>query len=156
MRGMHEEGAADVLEEIPSILIVIVATFLFLMTMTGSIISHSRFQEEKLLADDMESFCDSFLSFEPLLLDSVYGQLDSTKLNEDMRILFQEQYDPQVLGFHYNITLLDVSLYETMYTWYAGEEPDDSSTLRLSSVPAIICNELGQHHSIILRITIWK
>ncbi len=156
MYRVCESGAVDVFEEIPSILVVIFATFLFLMTMAESVISHSRFQEERLLAEEMELFCDSVLSFEPLLLDSLYGQLDSTKLDEKTRTQLESQYDPKSLGFHYNITLLDVSLYGTTYTWSAGEEPDDSSMLRLSLVPAIVRNELGQHHSIILRITIWK
>lgn len=156
MIRISEMGSVDVFEEIPSILVVIVATFLFLMTMAESVVSYTRFQEERLLADEMGSFRDSVLSFEPLLYNSAYGQLDSTKLNEETRTLFHETYDSRVLGFNHNITLLDVSLYSTIYTWYAGEEPDGSSIHIQSLVPAIVQNELGQRHSVILRISIWR
>jgi hypothetical protein len=149
-------GATDIAEEIPSILVVIVATFLFLMTVAETVVSYSRFQDERLLDDKMSSFCDSVLSYEPLLYDSTYGQLDSTKLNEKTRSRLQEDYDPRLLGFHYNITILDVSLYEETYIWSAGEDSRRSSVRVQSLVPAIVCNELGERHSIILRMVIWR
>ncbi len=156
MIRISERGTADILEEIPSILVVIVATFLFLMTATDTIITHSEFRSERLLADELSSFCDSILSHEPLLFDSTYGQLDSRKLTEKGRTEFEDHYDTQLLGFHYNITVIDVSLYERIYFWTAGEDPDLSSTRVQSLVPATVCNELGEHHSVILRIVIWK
>lgn len=151
-----ERGSTEVIEEIPSILVVIVAMFLFLMTMAETVISYTRFQEERLLADDMSSFCDSILSHEPLLHDFAYGQFDATKLNEESTSRFQEHFDSQLLGFRYNITISDVSLYETIYHWTAGEAPGRSSLRAHALVPAVVCNELGERHSAILRIIIWR
>ena len=149
-------GASDVFEEIPSILVVIVATFFFLMTMADTIISHSEFHNERSLMADLSSFCDSVLSYGPLLHDSTYGRLDSGKLTEKARSGFQNHHDPQLLGFHYNITITDVSLYETIYHWTVGEARSRSSLRAQALVPAVICNELGERHSAILRIIIWR
>ena len=150
------EGTADVFEDVPSILVVIVAAFLFLMVMAESVISYSRFQEERFLSGEMESFCESILSFNPLLFRSTYGQLDSQKLTISTTDQFQEQFNPEILGFHYNITLLDVGIYEKKYSWHVGEERDNAAISRMASVPAVVRNELDRYHPMILNVSIWR
>jgi len=155
MARVNENGAADVFEEIPVILVVIVATFFFLMSVTESIVTFSRRQEEGHLTRELEAFCDSILSFDPLLFDSEPGRFDSSKLNENTKEKLSEDFDPKSLGFNYNLTLVDVSLYEERYNWHAGEEPADMTWMRTASVPVIISNHIQQHHSAVLFVTIW-
>ncbi len=150
------EGSVDLLKDVPSMLVVIVATFLFLMTVTESIMTYTAFQDEKALADEMESFCDSVLSFEPLLHESIYGQLDSTKLTRKTADKFHDTFNPHVMGFHYNITLLDVGLYVNRYNWFAGEVIKDEGSVRRTSVPANVRTESGQVHPAILKVMIWR
>ncbi len=143
-------------EEVPTILIVIVATFLFLMGFAKGFLSHSQFREENEINDRLSDFCNSVLSYEPLIFRSKTGQLDSSRLNDHTRQIVNEHFDPYRTGFRFNLTVIDVSSYDTKYDWFAGEELSESSVIRTTQVPAIVSNELGQHHPVLLRITIWR
>lgn len=156
MLGICERGAVDITEEIPSILVIIVATFLFLMMMTEGVMTYTRFQDERGLADDVESFCDSVLSYGPLLYESVHGQIDSTKLTARTAEKLRESFNPGTVGFHYNITLLDVGLYENRHSWFAGEAIEDEGAVWEASVPATVRAELGQIHPVILKVIVWR
>lgn len=155
MARVNENGATDVFEEIPVILIVIVATFFFLMSVTEGIVTYSRRQEEGRLTQDLEVFCDSILHYDLLLFDSEPGRFDSSKLNEKTKEKLSEDFDPSSLGFNYNLTLVDVSLYEERYNWHVGQELVDMAWMMTASVPVIISNHIEQHHSAVLRVTIW-
>jgi hypothetical protein len=148
-------GTADIFEEIPAILVVIVALFIFLMTIAEGFISYSERKEEDRLAQQLDSFCDSVLSFEPLIFASEPGRFDSSKLDEMGRGRLQDSFSPETLGFHYNITIVDISLYEEKFNWVAGEEISRSERSRATSVPVIISNGYGQHHPALMGITIW-
>lgn len=151
-----EKGVAGSFEEIPSILIVIVATFLLLMSFAKGFTSHSEFVEENEITSQLEQFCSSILSFEPLLYESKTGQLDSSRLNEYTKQMLNEHYDPDRMGFHFNLTVVDVSSYAEKYNWSAGEELFESPMVRTTRIPATVSNELGQNHSVLLIITIWR
>ncbi|MFQ5883696.1 MAG: hypothetical protein ACE5IO_01185 [Thermoplasmata archaeon] len=153
---MDEMGVEGSFEEVPSILIVIVATFLFLMGFANGFLSHSRFREENEINDRLSDFCNSVLSYDPLLFRSKTGQLDSSRLNDYTRQLLNEHFDPHRTGFHFNLTVIDVSSYDRKYDWFAGEELSESSVIRTTQVPAIVSNESGQHHPVLLKITIWR
>jgi hypothetical protein len=149
-------GTSDIFEEIPAILVVIVALFIFLMTIAEGFISYSERKEEDRLAQQLDSFCNSVLSFEPLIFDSEPGRFDSSKLDEMGRDKLQDFFSPETLGFHYNITIVDVGLYEDKHNWVAGEELGESERSRTISVPVIISNGYGQHHPALMGITIWE
>jgi hypothetical protein len=149
-------GTADIFEEIPAILIVIVASFVFLISVAESFISYSARKEADQMGDKLDSFCDSVLSFEPLLVDSVPGIFDSFRLDDTGREKISEFFHPEMLGFHYNLTLVDVSMYEERYSWFAGEERIENARERTTSIPVIIRNPYGQHHSALLKVTIWE
>lgn len=156
MIPLNERGAAGVFEEVPSILIVIVATFLFLLSFTNGIASHSRFQEETEAINRLDEFCTSILTYEPLLYRSKPGILDASKLNENTLQGLNQHFSPGLLGFHFNITLLDVGSYDEKYGWFAGEEHANSSMTRTTIVPAVVANEFGQHHPVLLTVTTWR
>ncbi len=107
------------------------------------------------MGQQLDSFCISILTFEPLLVDSTPGRFDSSKLDEMGRQKIADSFRPQLLGFHYNLTLLDVSLYQNRYEWYAGEESADPLTKRTASVPVIVSDPYGQQHSALLEVSIW-
>jgi hypothetical protein len=156
MIPLDERGAAGVFEEIPSIMIVIVATFLFLLSFTNGLASHSWFQEETEAISRLDEFCTSILTYEPLLYDSKRGILDASKLNENARQGLSQHFSPELMGFHFNITLVDVGSYDEKYGWFAGEEPSNSSMTRTTIVPAVVANEFGQHHPVLLTVTTWR
>ena len=54
-----EAGTVDIFEEIPAILVVIVAIFIFLMTIAEGFVSYSERREEDRLTQQLESFGDS-------------------------------------------------------------------------------------------------
>jgi hypothetical protein len=148
-------GSEDIFEEIPAILIVIVASFVFLMSVAEGFTSYSERKEDDHLDRQLDSFFISILSYEPLLFDSTPGRFDSSKLDDIGRQKVAESFRPELLGFHYNLTLLDVSLYESRYDWFAGEESADSLAKRTESVPVIVSDLYGQHHSALMEVSIW-
>lgn len=151
-----EAGTVDIFEEVPAILVVIVAIFIFLMTIAEGFVSYSERTEEDRLAQQLESFCDSILSFELLLFDSEMGRFNSFRLDAEGREKLHDSFRPDMLGFHYNVTIADVGLYEEKYDWSAGEEVRESTLSRTTSVPVIISNAYGQNHPAMMRVTIWE
>lgn len=151
-----ETGTVDIFEEVPAILVVIVAVFIFLMTVAEGFISYSERKEDDRLTQQLESFCDSLLSFELLLFDSEMGRFDSFRLDAEGREKLHDSFRPDMLGFHYNVTIADVGLYEEKYDWSAGEEVGESAMSRTTSVPVIVSNAYGQNHPALMRVTIWE
>lgn len=153
---LDERAAIESFEDIPIIPIVIVTAFLFMMSFTKAYLSYARFHEETKIDEQLTGFTDSILRYEPLLFRSKTGQLDSSRLNDYTRQLLHEDFHPDQMGFHYNLTLMDVSAYEEEYCWFAGEETPDSSIIRTIYIPAVVSNDLGHNHPVLLRITIWR
>jgi hypothetical protein len=151
-----DTGSVDIFEEVPAILVVVVATFIFLMTIAEGFISYSERKEEDRLTQELGAFCESVLSFEPLLFDSEHGRFDSFRLDAWGREKLHDSFHPGILGFHYNVTIADVSLYEEKYNWSAGEGVKGGDLSRTTSVPVIISNVYGQHHPAWMSITIWE
>jgi hypothetical protein len=151
-----EGGTADIFEEVPAILVVIVAIFIFLLTIAEGFSSHSERRRDDRLTDQLDSFCDSVLSFEPLLFDSEPGRFDSFKLDGVGVEKLHDSFLPDALGFHYNVTITDVSLYELKYNWSAGEKDIESETSRRTSVPVIVSTAYGQNHPALMSIAIWE
>jgi hypothetical protein len=152
----NEVGTVDIFEEVPAILVVVVGIFIFLMTIAEGFISYSERKEEDHLTRQLVSFCDSVLSSEALLFDSEQGRFDSFRLDTEGRERLHDSFRPDVLGFHYNVTITDVSLYVEKYNWSAGERIGESVQLRTTSVPVIISNGYGQHHPAWMTVTIWE
>lgn len=155
MVSLDERAVAGTFEELSSLLMVGVATLLFLVSLAKGFVSYSRYQEENDRIGELESLCESVLSYEPLLYHSRKGQLDHSKLNEASREMLEEHLGKTWNSFHFNLTLIDVSPYEEKYIWFAGEELPGSSLARTALLPATVSNQYGEHHSVLLRITVW-
>ncbi|MEF8874173.1 MAG: hypothetical protein V5A88_05825 [Candidatus Thermoplasmatota archaeon] len=160
-RKMNEKGVVGFYEDVPALLIVVVATVIFLASIFSAVNRHS----EKSSISDFEreavEFAEGVRTSPLLLYEDNVGQFDATKVRYlDSENLTRSFNHPD---FYYRVELTDVSNYSVKYNRTWSKEPDFNFTKenyekgrKVIHLSVNIVVDTDEIHPAKLRVEVWK
>ena len=156
MRRRDVRAVAGSFEDLPALLIILVASSVLIVTIAGSYAAYHSYLDGLRLHEEAVQFSQAVRTYDILTWNGEEGRFLASKLNENSRAQMVLDFPPESLGFHYNVRIQDVSTYDYRYDWWAGEEIPAGITRESVTSPVTIRNEAGQSHAAHLIVTIWR
>ena len=111
MRGwVGGGGISGAFEELPALLVVLVAISLFTVSMAHSYSAYGSNAEYARLQEDCRDFTRMVRGAEIICHDSGPGEFDVVALQNLSTETFLEEFNPELLGFQYRVTVQDLDM----------------------------------------------
>lgn len=111
MRGrLDGEGISGAFEELPALLVVLVAISLFTVSMAHSYSAYGSNSDRLKLQEDCQDFARMVRNADMLCPDSRSGEFDMIALQNLSTETFLEEFNPELLGFQYRVTVQDLDM----------------------------------------------
>jgi|SRR3990172_4819391 len=153
LRG-DRRGIAGFFEEIPLLTIVIIGLSVFLASLFSAYSLYVGALEALRFRENAQDFAESLYADSRLTGDGPGGRFIAASLTEDVRAELETDFQPINLGFHYNVTVSDVSDYPDRFTWYAGESAAGRDVRTITKPLVIVDGDLA--HPSLLIVKVWR
>jgi hypothetical protein len=153
-----EEAIAGFFEDIPVLLVVTLATGLFLVSIVSAYVAYlDQFEDERMHDNAME-LSESIRSYEGLTTGFKEGVFMGDKLNSMDTKLLSEDFNETVLGYHFQVVIIDCSDYLTSseYTTYFGNSNPPLKGNRYTVTTSVLIKVDYEYHPGQLIVTIWS
>ncbi len=160
-RKMDDKGVVGFYEDVPALLIVVVATVIFLASIYSAIGRH----EQKTSISDFErealEFADAVRSSPLLLHEGEVGRFDATKIQglESENLTRSLNYP----DFFYRVEITDVSNYSVRYNQTWSREPEHNFTAedyqegrKVIYLSVNIVVDTNEVHTARMRVEVWR
>jgi hypothetical protein len=157
MLKAREEGIAGFFEDIPVLIVVVIATGIFLVSLVSAYVSYLDSLEGQRMHDEAESFCKAIRSYEGFTDGSREGVFSGDKLIMISSESMQEDFHPTALGFHYQVAIVDTSDYPNAANFTKSLETAEPPLTgnRYTVTTSILINVEENFHAAQLIVTIW-
>ncbi len=155
----NSRGGEEYLEEVPALLVIVLGLSIFILSIAQAHVAYA-VQAGNVRNQELSwQFTNAIAAYEELTWDDKNGVFDSVKVCTLPDSTLLREFDPDVLGFEYRISIMDVSGYplEHRYSYQVGSgqvpvSGDVFTTVR----PAVIRHSGGEYHAAHLVVSIWK
>jgi hypothetical protein len=156
MGGWNREGIAGFFEDLPALLVVLVAVAIFILSIAGAYAAYGDYLQQLRFHEQAVEFSESIRTYEFLTYNQEEGKFQADALNETTAAQMAIDFHPENVGLHWNVRVVDVSGYGGKYTWSAGETvPQGVSRIAITS-PLTIRNNSDQIRGARLVVTVWR
>ncbi len=158
MPKIAEEGAAGFFEDIPVLMVVLVATGIFLYSLVHAYVVYLDNLEHQRMADEVVDLLNAVRGYEGLIVDFKEGVFSGDKLISLSLENLMEDFSPQVLGYEYQASIIDTSSYQNSLDYtksFATSEPPSGGDLYSVTTSVLIMVE-ESYHAGQLTVTIWS
>jgi hypothetical protein len=158
MPKIREEGAAGFFEDIPVLIVVIIATGIFLYSLVHAYVVYLENLEHSRMTGEVESFQEAVRGYDYLLVDFQEGVYSGDKLMALSTEILKGDFDPHILGYEYRISIIDTSSYQNSLDYtksFATSEPPARGDIYSVTTSVLIVVE-DSNHAGQLAVTIWS
>jgi hypothetical protein len=158
MVRQREEGIAGFFEDIPVLIVVVIATGIFLFSLVHAYVQYLEQIENQRMHEDAKGLCEAVRSYEGLTADSEEGVFEGDKLFSLTNEALQEDFNVTVLGYHYQISIIDTSDYQSSINYTMSFKTSDppAGGDRYSVTTSVLINVDDTYHAAQLIVTIWS
>jgi hypothetical protein len=154
---MNDDAVAGAFEELPALMVVLVAISLFSVSVAHAVNAWSEGAESARLGEDCLAFASMVRSSETLAGPGG-GDIELSRLMNATSESFMEEFDPESLGFGYRVTVNCLDLETGNSTWTVvlgtGEMPDGASLATVHTCANVLDGEaVGASR---IAVTIWE
>lgn len=158
MPKFAEEGAAGFFEDIPVLIVVLIATGIFLYSLVHAYVVYLDNLENQKMVDEAVGFQDAVRGYEGLIVEFEEGVFSGDKLISLSLEDLTEDFNPLVLGYNYQVTIIDTSSYQNSLDYtksFATSEPPARGD-RYSVTTSVLILVEDTYHAGQLAVTIWS
>lgn len=158
MPSLGEEGIAGPFEDIPVLIVVVIATAIFLFSLVNAYVNYIDTIENQRMREDALSLSNSLRSFEGLQKGAEEGIFDGEKLLLFSTEKLNRDYNESKLGYHFRMSVLDTSDYPNAnnYTRSFGDQNPPVGGNKYSVTTSILIKVDTEYHTAQLIVTIWS
>ncbi len=158
MQSLGEEGIVGPFEDIPVLLVVIIATGIFLFSLVHAYVGYIDNVENQRMRKNALSLSDSLRSYEKLQDGSSEGIYLGEKLQLFSNEKLNEDYNESRLGYHFRMSVLDTSSYPSSnnYTKSFGNPSLPIHGNKYTVITSILIRVDSEYHPAQLIITLWS
>jgi hypothetical protein len=155
----YRGGGEESLEEVPALLVVVLGLSIFILSIAQAYVAYAVQAEQMRGQELVRQFATSINSYEEITWDWRPGVFDSVKLATLPDEAVLREFNPESLGFQYQITVVDVSSYSCesrdTYRLNSSQMPlgDDVYT---TVWPAIVRHNAEEYHAAQLIVSMWE
>lgn len=153
-----EEGVAGFFEDIPVLIVVLIATGIFLYSLVHAYVVYLDNVEYQRMTGEVEDLRDAIRSYEGLIVGFQEGVFSGDKLDSLNLVDLKEDFDPRVLGYDYRVSVIDTSSYHNSLEYtksFASSELPSSGDM-YSVTTSILIMVDASYHAGQLVVTIWS
>ncbi len=158
MSNEGEEAIAGFFEDIPVLIVVVIATGIFLYSLVNGYVMYLNQLEHQRMNENAQELCGSIRNYDGL----TDGKRDGVFLGDKLLILdmvtLEEDYDPDRLGYGYQISIIDTSNYPNSANFtksFATSTPPISGS-KYSITTSVLISIDDNNHAAQLIVTIWS
>ncbi len=153
--GDDEKGIAGFFEDLPTLLIVLVATTLFLSTMLNTVMTYRDYKETQYIREDLNQFIEEIRNWNYLVLEE-RGQFAGDRVSSLDADRMKKEFNTTALGYNYRVFIEDRSDYPRQFdkTIHTEEIPDEVEIYSRSSFVTVV-DERGNEHLCEMVVSIW-
>jgi hypothetical protein len=158
MPPLGEEGIAGPFEDIPVLLVVIIATAIFLFSLVHAYVNYIENIENQRMRENAQSLCNSLRSYEVILDGSSDGVYDGEKMQTFSDEKLNVDYNESKLGFHFRMSIVDTSDYPNAnyYTRSFGDLNPPVEGDKYTVTTSILIRVDSEYHAAQLIVTVWS
>jgi hypothetical protein len=158
MSQAREEGIAGFFEDIPVLIVVTIATGIFLYSLVHAYVIYLDQFEYQRMHENALDLCTSFRSYDGLIFGSDQGVFQGDKLISLSNEALQEDYNATVLGYDYQISIIDMSDYSNSanYTKSFKTSTPPARGDKYSVTTSVLIKVDETYHAAQLIVTIWS
>ena len=158
MPKFTEEGTAGFFEDIPVLIVVLIATGIFLFSLVHAYVVYLDNLENQKMVDEAVGFQNAVRGYEGLIVEFEEGVFSGDKLISLSLENLKEDFDPKTLGYDYQVSVIDTSDYQNSLTYtksFATSEPPARGN-RYSVMTSVLILVEETYHAGQLTVTIWS
>lgn len=154
----REEGIAGFFEDIPVLIVVTIATGIFLYSLVHAYVLYLDQFEYQRMHENALGLCKSVRSYEGLTHGSEEGVFLGEKLTSLNTEALQEDFNVTVLGFNFQISIIDTSDYSNgaNYTKSIGTSDLPVTGNKYSVTTSVLIKVDETYHTAQLIVIIWS
>lgn len=153
----REEGIAGFFEDIPVLIVVTIATGIFLVSIVSAYVNYLDHIEDQNMHDNATDFSNAIRSYEGLIYEYEEGVFEGDKLiSLDERTL-KEDFNESVLGYQYQVAIIDTSDYSNSnnYTTSFGNLNPPVKENKYTVTTSVLIKVEENFHAAQMIVTIW-
>ena len=153
-----EEGIAGFFEDIPVLIVVTIATGIFLYSLIHAYVLYLDQLENQKMNENAMDLCKSIRSYDVLICNSQEGIFLSDKVISLTHESLQEDFNATELGYNYQISIIDTSDYLDSINYTKTFKTSDPPTKgnRYSQTTSVLIKVDENYHAAQLLVTIWS
>lgn len=158
MPKLSGEGTAGFLEDIPVLMVVLVATGIFLYSLVHAYVVYLDNLEHARMNREVMGFQDAVRGYEGLMEGSEEGVFSGDKLLSLTTGNLRGDFDPHTLGYHYRVSIIDTSGYQNSLVYtrsFTTSEPPAGGDTYSATTSVLIIVESSWHAGQLI-VTIWS
>jgi hypothetical protein len=158
MPKLSGEGTAGFFEDIPVLIVVLIATGIFLYSLVHAYVVYLDNLEHERMKDELMGFKDAVRSYEGLMAGSEEGVFSGDKVLSLSHRDLEGDFDPSALGYHYQVSIIDTSGYRNSLEYtraFASSEPPARGDIYSTTTSVLIIAD-NSYHAGQLVVTIWS
>lgn len=154
----REEGIAGFFEDIPVLLVVTIATGIFLYSLVHAYVLYLDQFEYQRMHENALDICSSVRSYDGLIYGSEEGIILDNKLTSMTNEAIQKDFNATVLGYNYQISIIDTSDYPNSanYTKSFRTSTPPVKGNKYSVTTSVLIKVDEAYHAAQLIVTIWS
>lgn len=158
MPDSREEGVAGFFEDIPVLIIVTIATAIFLYSLVHAYAVYLDCLETQTMQDEARHLGRALRGYEKLAAGGEEGVISGEKLVVLTTESLREDFDPRTLGYQYQVSIIDTSDHPDFmdYTRSFATSEFPSRGNRFSETTSVLIRVGETYHAAQLTITIWR
>jgi hypothetical protein len=158
MSNREEEAVAGPFEDIPVLIVVMIATSIFLFSMVHGYVNYLDNVEDQRMRDNAYSLSNSIRSYEELLDGSKEGVFLGEKVLSLTTETLNNDYKEAELGYRFRIAILDTSDYPNAHDYsrsYGDSNPPANGNI-YSITTSILISVNEEYHTAQLIVILWS
>ncbi|UCE73450.1 MAG: hypothetical protein JSV56_10520 [Methanomassiliicoccales archaeon] len=154
----REEGIAGFFEDIPVLIVITIATGIFLFSLVHAYVAYLDQLEHQRMHENAQRFCKSIRSYSDIIYTSEEGVFLGEKITSLTIEALEEDFSTRELGYEYQVSIIDTSDYPNSVNYtrsYRTSNPMHTAS-RYSVTTSVLIKEDDCYHAAQLIITIWR
>lgn len=158
MLKKREEGIAGFFEDIPVLIVVTIATGIFLGSLVHAYVNYLDQFEHRNMHDNVTDFSDAVRSYEGLVWEYEEGVFEGDKLISLNENTLQKDFNESTLGYHYRIAIIDTSDYPNSndYSTSFGNLNPPMKANKYTVTTSVLIKVDEKLHAAQMIVTIWS
>jgi trans-2-enoyl-CoA reductase len=158
MLNQREEGIAGFFEDIPVLLVVTIATGIFLVSLVSAYVNYLDHMKDHNMHDNAADFSQALRGYDELIYDFQEGVFEGEKLISLEDENLQNDFNESTLGYHYQVAIIDTSDYpdSNNYTTSFGNLNPPVNENKYTVTTSILIKVDERYHAAQMIVTIWN